>query len=142
MQAALGLFVVVGAFATWRQVHVTREGQITDRYTKAIDQLGRNDALDVQLGGIYALERIARDSPHDRATIVEVLTAFVRGHAPSSQRTGAQGELSTDVGVSTLDEVAALLREIPPLAERLPTVQAAMDVLGRLHRTGEKHAVR
>jgi hypothetical protein len=37
---------------------------------------------DVTVGGIYALERIARDSPDDRAAIGEVLTAYVRGHAP------------------------------------------------------------
>jgi hypothetical protein len=36
----------------------------------------------VRLGGIYALERIVNDSPDDRAIIIEVLTAFVRTHAP------------------------------------------------------------
>jgi hypothetical protein len=63
------------------QSTLTRQGQITDRYTKAVDQLG-SEHLDVRLGGIYALERIARDSPDDQATIEEVLTAYVRGHAP------------------------------------------------------------
>jgi hypothetical protein len=33
---------------------------VTDRYTKAIEQLG-SDRLDVRIGGIYALERVARD---------------------------------------------------------------------------------
>ena len=47
----------------------------------AIDQLGHAH-LDVRLGGIYAIERIARDSPADRAAIGEVLTAFIRSHAP------------------------------------------------------------
>jgi hypothetical protein len=56
-----------------------REAQVTDRYTRAIDQIG-SDKLDVRLGGIYALERIARDSDRDLSTIVEVLCAFVRGH--------------------------------------------------------------
>ncbi|WP_067071685.1 pentapeptide repeat-containing protein [Carbonactinospora thermoautotrophica] len=36
------------------------------------------------MGGIYALERIMHDSPRDHATIVEVLAAFVREHAPVS----------------------------------------------------------
>jgi hypothetical protein len=71
----------IGAAVTLRQVRTTREGQITDRYTNAVEQLG-SQHLDVRLGGIYALERIARDSPPDRATIEEVLTAYVRGHAP------------------------------------------------------------
>jgi uncharacterized protein YjbI with pentapeptide repeats len=82
---------VVGAAAltagvTWRTTKTAQETQrlselarITDLYTKAIDQLG-NDHLAVQTGGIYALERIARDAPKDnQATVMEVLATFVRG---------------------------------------------------------------
>jgi hypothetical protein len=36
---ALGLLLLVGATATWRQLRLSREGQITERFTKAIDQL-------------------------------------------------------------------------------------------------------
>jgi hypothetical protein len=39
-----------------------RAGAVTDRYTKAIEQLG-SDELDVCVGGIYALERVGSDSP-------------------------------------------------------------------------------
>ena len=53
---------------------------MTDRYTKAIEQLG-SDKLDVRIGGIYALERIARDSAKDHPTVMEVLTAFIREHS-------------------------------------------------------------
>jgi hypothetical protein len=61
------------AIAT-RTYWLTQQGQITDRYTKAIEQLG-SDKLDVRLGGIYALERIATDSQRDHPTVVEVLSA-------------------------------------------------------------------
>src|SRR4029453_12015946 len=81
LQALAGGVLLLGAYLTYRQLRVSREGQLTDRYTKAVDQLG-SDHLDVRVGGIYALERIARDSPPDRATIEEVLTAYLRGHAP------------------------------------------------------------
>src|SRR5829696_2304835 len=81
LQGLGGLAVLVGAFFTYRQLHIAREAQVTERFTRAIDQLGHEN-LDVRLGGIYALERIANDSPQDRATVVEVLTAFVRDHAP------------------------------------------------------------
>jgi hypothetical protein len=48
-----------------RRTHeLTEQGQVTDRYTKAIEQLGSKE-LDVRIGGIYALERIARDSAKD-----------------------------------------------------------------------------
>ena len=53
---------------------------MTDRYTKAIEQLG-SDKLDVRIGGIYALERIARDSARDHPAVMEVLTAFIREHS-------------------------------------------------------------
>jgi hypothetical protein len=63
-----------------RQVDVSREGQITERFTRAIDQLG-SQSLDVRVGGIYALDRIGRDSETDYRPIMEVLTAFLRQHA-------------------------------------------------------------
>jgi Pentapeptide repeats (8 copies) len=75
--------------------------------------------LDVRLGGIYALERIARDSPADRATIGEVLTAFVRGHAPWPPRLPGQ-----DLATAPIDD----LSELPV---RAPDVQASLIVLGR-----------
>lgn len=47
--------------ATRRTVQVSEQGQVTDRYAKAIEQLG-SGPLDVRIGAIYSLERIARDS--------------------------------------------------------------------------------
>lgn len=91
--ALVAAVALVGAAAltaryTWRAAKLTEEGQITDRYTKAIDQLG-DDKIDVRIGGIYALERIARDSAKDQPTVIEVLTTFVREysreHAPSTR---------------------------------------------------------
>lgn len=54
---------------------------ITERFSKAVEQLG-SDKIEVRLGGIYALERIAQDSVRDHWTIMEVLTAFVREKSP------------------------------------------------------------
>jgi hypothetical protein len=53
---------------------------MTDRYTKTIEQLG-SGKLDVRLGGIYAPERIARDSPWDHPTVLEFLATFIREHS-------------------------------------------------------------
>src|SRR5215217_2176981 len=64
LQSILGLLVLTGAYMTWQQVRISREGQITDRFTKAIEQIGNEGkGLEVRLGGIYALGRIAKDSP-------------------------------------------------------------------------------
>ena len=81
-----GTALLSGLYFTWRTLQVNREGQITDRFTRAIDQLGAthddNKNLELRLGGIYALERIARESKEDHWSIMEVLTAYVRQHAP------------------------------------------------------------
>jgi Pentapeptide repeats (8 copies) len=83
----VGGTVIVGVAGFWANVRNTNkltglaeQGQLTDRYSKAIEQLGSKE-LDVRIGGIYALERIARDSPRDHPTIMEVLAAFIRDHS-------------------------------------------------------------
>lgn len=62
---------------TLRALELTEQGQVTDRYTKAVGQLG-DESSPVRVGGIYALERIGHDSPKDRTTIIYVLGAFIR----------------------------------------------------------------
>lgn len=94
-------------------VRVAEEGKVTDRYAKAIEQLG-SDTLTVRLGGIYALERISKDSPKDYNTVMEVLSAFVREKAPV--------EYEADGTLTEVDEVE----------NRTPTdIQAALAVIGR-----------
>ncbi|MFC4612878.1 pentapeptide repeat-containing protein [Streptomyces maoxianensis] len=66
-----------------RQAELTREGQITDRYTNAVKHLASEELIE-QLGGIYALGRIMRDSEKDHTMVVEVIAAFIRKHAPAS----------------------------------------------------------
>ena len=91
---------------------------MTDRYTKAIEQLG-SDKLDVRIGGIYALERVARDFAKDHPTVMEVLTAFIREHSrepwPPPDSEGQLGARSTR-----------------------PDVQAAITVIGR---RGSEHDI-
>jgi hypothetical protein len=71
------------------------------------------------MGGIYALERIAHDSASDRAAIADILTAYVRAHAPwPPARPG------TYIADAPLDE-------LPDLQVRAPEVQAILTVLGR-----------
>ena len=57
---------------------LTQERLITDRFSKAVEQLGKEKDTTVRTGGIYALERIAKDSPKDFWTIMEVLTSYAR----------------------------------------------------------------
>jgi hypothetical protein len=77
---ATGLFAVGALVFTALTFNLSRQGQYTDRFTKAIEQLGSKE-VDVRVGGIYALERVARDSRRDHPTVMEVLSAFVREHS-------------------------------------------------------------
>ena len=107
-----GLFAAGALIYTARNFSLARQGQVTDRYTKAIEQLGSDKGLDVRIGGIYALERIARDSRRDYPTIMEVLAAFIRDHSNEQW-------LPAEPGAET-----------PERATR-PDVQGAVSVIGR-----------
>ena len=81
--------------ATNRQLQITQQGQVTDRYNAAITNLG-SPSGDVRLGGIYALQRIMQDSPRDQPTIVAVLCAFIRGRAEAATATSAHPSVLPD----------------------------------------------
>jgi hypothetical protein len=118
LQGLAGAVVAVGLTLTWRQIRVNQEGQITERFNKAIDHLG-SDKLDLRLGGIYALERVAKNSKDDRDTIAEILTAFVRQRSPWPP--SQPGQYRDDVPIY----------QQPELRTRAADVQAALTVLGR-----------
>jgi len=95
-----GIVIAFGLYFTWKKVMIAQDGQITDRFTKAVEQLGasdqsRNRILEIRLGGIYALERIARESDKDYWPIMEILTAYIREN--SSIKHGEPGPVSTDI---------------------------------------------
>lgn len=104
--------LLAGLFFAWQQLgntgqtlRVGEQGQITERFTRAVDQLGSDDVT-IRLGGIYALERIARDSRRDAEPVMEVLTAYVRNQtplvpivaaSPAATPTGARAGPAVDV---------------------------------------------
>jgi hypothetical protein len=82
---------------TWiadRQRHIAQEELYTSLLTKAVEQLGSTREeksedekvktvpnTEVRLGGIYALEKLARDYSPLRAQITAILCAYVRKNA-------------------------------------------------------------
>ena len=122
LQAVGGLVLTLGAYATWRRLRIneeelraSRDGQITERYSRAIEHLG-SESRDVRIGGVYALERVARNSAEDRDAIVAVLCAYIRGHSPWPPVNADNGD----------EEV------LRSLAIRANDVQVALTALGRL----------
>jgi len=129
-----GVVGLAGLYFTWKNLNQTRQttqrtlelteqGQITERFTRAIDQLGKTDdegnkLLEIRLGGIYALERIARESEEDHWPIMEVLTAYVREHAPwrpeyAAWRSegGQEGEKDAAVEKTIMEVLTAYVRQ-------------------------------
>ncbi|WP_189775126.1 pentapeptide repeat-containing protein [Streptomyces tauricus] len=84
-----------------QQAEISREGQVTERYVSAIRLIASENTTE-QLGGIYSLERIMRDSAKDHNTVVEVLAAFIRQHAKQNP----EGENSSDPIQAALDVLA------------------------------------
>jgi len=116
--------LVFGGYYTLRGVRVNQERQITGRFSQAIELLGKTDRLELRLGGIYALERIAADSERDHWPVMEILTAFVRERSPHRR------------------EKPQVSGSLPADSYRAPRdVQAAITVIARRVRTwgrGEK----
>jgi uncharacterized protein YjbI with pentapeptide repeats len=75
MVAAAG--AALGTAFVARTFFLARQGQVTDRYIKAVEQLESAQPL-VVTAGIYALGRVARDSRRDHDDIMEVLAWFLR----------------------------------------------------------------
>jgi uncharacterized protein YjbI with pentapeptide repeats len=126
IQIVGGTALLAGLVFTNRTLGLNQQGQITDRFTKATDQLG-SDKLDIRLGGIYSMERIARDSKNDQGPVMEVLTAFVRDHAPATPtNTASTGTTST-----------------ASVGPAVPTdVQAVLTVVGRRNALNDPHGYR
>jgi len=112
-------FQLIKVWVNERLAKTTEQGHMTDRITKAVEQLGAEKIrkkqmqfegqlvyikgsdgepdysqpmiveetvpnIEVRLGAIYALERIAQDSKRDHASIIAILCAYIRLNAPSS----------------------------------------------------------
>lgn len=98
-------------------------GQVTDRYTKAVELLGRQEMF-VRVGGAFALERLMNDSRSDHPVIVDVLASFVHGRAP------VHGPSEASQTPNSEKSVGARPRELRPDED----VQSALAVLARRRR--------
>ena len=93
--------VIWRSWVAHKDYKVKEQGHITDRINKAVEGLGAEKTvkqiaedgtareftqpnLEVRIGAIYALERIAQDSLRDHIQIMEILCAYIRENAPAS----------------------------------------------------------
>jgi hypothetical protein len=124
------------ATAAKHQADTGREAHFTTLFTKAVEQLGttRDEInaeglvrtmpnLEVRLGAIYALERIAQDSERDFWPIMEVLSAYVRNRQNSGD------PILQPAGL--LDSDKTLKKWIESLPPPRVDIQAIITVIGR-----------
>lgn len=130
LAAAAGVAAVAGLAYTARNFHLSRRGQLTDRFGKAIGQLA-SDRLAERLGGIYALENIMVESARDHAAFIRERTtpdkAMFRVRTPHVHRgpQPAYRSLSTDVQAAL-----TVLGRRPPRPERNALDLRSTDLCG------------
>ena len=144
----LGLVVLLGLYLSWRrvtalenQVANAQQGQMTERFTRAIDQLGavspgNKPAEIVRTGGVISLEQITKESDVFRWPSLEILSTHLKDsclfdfdpfdleaydswkHLPLEEDGPAQrARFRTDVRAT----VAAIERIWPSRLEEVPT---------------------
>ena len=112
-----GIGLIVNYFNSQAEMQLTQQRLITERFSKAVEQIGNNKE-EVVIGGIYSLERIAKDSPKDQWTIMEVLTSYIRKNSP----------IPSNIEQLKPEERQKALEKLPSVS--IP-VQAALTVIGR-----------
>ncbi len=137
----------------YEQTRADQQRRLTESFSKAVEQLS-SDKIEVRLGGIYTLERLAieaiaqvrshlwwqrlwyrnRPPPVDPVsdlywTVMETLTAFVRERAKWQEEPAAEAA-SSELWQSNL-------RSDTPLRARPPTdIAAVLEVIGRRPEAG------
>ena len=100
-----GPFVIWGTVIKQKTVEFQKESHITERISKAVEQLGEEKTvkeiidgetvertvpnIEVRIGGLLSLERIAQDSTNydkgrDHVRVMEILCAYLRENASAS----------------------------------------------------------
>ena len=121
IQGIAGLFVAITAYVAWRNlketqrnialtqrnVEATEAKQVAERFSKAVELLA-NESIYAQLGGIYALEKIAQSEDDYYWQVMETLTAYVREKSPAStDMTNTEESLSLKTDIQAVMTVIA-----------------------------------
>lgn len=146
IQAFGGLFLLIGASFTLKQLRISRDqlqvasaqqalsadlgratleasrrAQTDEAWTRAVDQIGAT-SLTTRLGGIASMERLATTDDHLKSVVMEILSAYVRDATGRSASTTTLGPKSRGWWGE-------------PAQRPSVDVQLALHVLGRLRQT-------
>ena len=134
-------FLVWRSFVAQRQTDIAEQSQITDRINKAVENLGAtrllHDAegkqftqpnLEVRIGAIYALERIAQDSLRDHVQIMEILTAYIRENAKAGEEAPPQPRTDIQAALTVIGRRSAEQKAREALDTRQSTKGYRLDL--------------
>lgn len=82
--------ITAGTIAAWRawvadkQTKINDLGQITERFTRAVEQLGDDNAY-MRMGAIQALRLIGNDNESHVLAVLHLLASFVREKSPAKK---------------------------------------------------------
>lgn len=95
-----------------RELQTSAQGQQTERFSRAVEQLATTTSRGVQMGGIFTLEQLARQDKDQRTVVARILAAYVQENASR----GTDAAPVTDDGPT-------------PLTLTRPDLQACLDFL-------------
>ena len=106
-----------------RQAETAQRGLLNERYQKGAEMLG-SEVLSVRLGGIYALERLAREHPEEyHVQIMRLFCAFVRNPTPDdkldTEVTSERTTIDEFLGSQEPDRLADLRLDIDAVMEAI-----------------------
>lgn len=142
-QAFGGIAILYGVYLSWKRINIaeddlkatqksleiSKQGQITERFTRAIDQLGRKE-LEIRLGGIYALEKIASESEEYYSPVIEILTAYIRKNSGVNPQIKEKSLICEPASIDF--QVNENANREATNARKLPLdIQAILTVIGR-----------
>ena len=124
----------IQAEATIEQIKIAAQSQITDRFTRAVEQLGKSkdDLLFLRIGAIQALERIGNDSLDDLPAIIRLLARFARETSIANYNKGVKHHPAqiADTSPDVAEAVASLTRLNDNHFEFLRDWEISIDLLG------------
>jgi len=120
--------VAIGIYFAWGNLTTARDGQITERFTRAVDQLG-NEKMEIRLGGIYGLERISNESEKDYWPIMEILTAYVRNNSGFDSYSKDVSLINVPISMD-IQANESTKHEVPKITISLD-IQAILTVIAR-----------
>lgn len=149
-QVIAGLIVLGTLYVGWQKLRSDRDGLVTTRLSAAAALLGQFSTdkntpnVAARLGGVYALEAIARDTPRLFWPVVEILSGYVRSSCTLEAPASAPAPRKWPRVASLLQRLLAV--DVEPAGSRhkakLRTdIQAALRILGRVQTPGLKLGV-